>query len=65
MHILSLTHRQQASCFAMSELVYLINKTNGRLLYEDLLRNKVQNKIASYNHEIIKSSFDVLDNDDD
>jgi hypothetical protein len=41
MHSLSLNHRQQASFFAMNELVYLINKTNGRLLYEDLLRNKV------------------------
>jgi hypothetical protein len=49
----------------MSELVYLINKTNGRLLYEDLLRNKVQNKITSLNHEIIKSSFDVSENEDD
>jgi hypothetical protein len=49
----------------MTELVYLINKTNGRLLYEDLLRNKVQNSKGSSNHEIIKQSLDIsLDEED-
>ena len=37
MNVLSLTHRQHALCFFMSEIVDLVNKTNGRLLYESLL----------------------------
>ena len=60
MHTLSLSHRQHASCFAMTELVFLINKTNGRLLFEDLLRNRVNKKFIEkcLNKEIENEKID-------
>ena len=39
MKVLSLSHRQHSLCFFMSDLVDMVNKTNGRLLYESLLSN--------------------------
>ena len=35
--ILSIEHRQHALYFFMTEIVEMVNKTNGRLLYEDIL----------------------------
>ena len=36
---LNLTHRKQALCFFMDELIDLVNKTNNRLLYKDIFAN--------------------------
>lgn len=38
-HNLSLSHRKQALCFFMEELIELVNKTNNRLLCRDLVKN--------------------------
>jgi hypothetical protein len=44
----------------MTELVFLINKTNGRLLFEDLLRNRVNKKFIEkcLNKEIENEKID-------
>ena len=38
-HNLSLSHRKQALCFFMEELIELVNKTNDRLLRKELVKN--------------------------
>ena len=45
---LSILHKKQALCFFMDEIVEMVNKTNSRLLYDDLMSNikKCQNKSA-------------------
>lgn len=44
---LSTFHKKQALCFFMDEIVEMVNKTNSRLLYDDLIKNiKNKNKQA-------------------
>lgn len=40
---LTLSHRKQSMCFFMEEVIEMVNKTNSRLLYEDLVTN-IKNK---------------------
>tara|TARA_B110000285_G_C14570688_1_gene357686 strand:- start:185 stop:346 length:162 start_codon:yes stop_codon:yes gene_type:complete len=42
---LSITHKKQALCFLMDEIVDMVNKTNSRLLYDDLI-SSIKNKSA-------------------
>ena len=41
---LTLQHRKQALCFFMPELIDLVNKTNSRLLYDDLVKSISRSK---------------------
>lgn len=44
---LSMMHRKQALCFFMDEIVEMVNKTNSRLLYDDLITNIKKCQIKS------------------
>jgi hypothetical protein len=54
---LSIIHKKQALCFFMDEIVEMVNKTNSRLLYDDLISN-IKNKSA-------KEALQSQSNDDD
>ena len=41
---MTLQHRKQALCFFMPELIDLVNKTNSRLLYGDLVKSISRSK---------------------
>lgn len=45
MRELSCEHRMHACFFAMPELVQLINQTNSRLIYQQLVKNLAESKI--------------------
>ena len=51
MYELSAEHRKHACFFAMPELVQLINQTNSRLIYQQLVKNVTASKSSNANHK--------------
>lgn len=61
MYELSSEHRMHACFFAMPELVQLINQTNSRLIYQELVKNLAESKI---NNAVALSSSATQKNSD-
>lgn len=61
---LSMNHRQQASCFAMPELVSVVNTVNSRLLYKDLVRNIFKQQKAGGNAQLADAKSGETDEED-